>query len=52
MKIKEFFEWLDDFDRPEDTTWTNLLKSAIWVLFLAAGLLSYCVIFSVFAPTY
>ena len=52
MKIHEFFEWLDDFDRPTDTIWENLVKTAIWVLLLAVGLLSYCILFSVFAPSY
>ena len=52
MKIKEFFDWLDDFDRPTDTNWDNFLKSAIWVVFLGAGLLCYCVLFSIFAPNY
>ena len=48
MRIKEFFEWLDDFDSPTDTNWMQLVKAAIWVLFLAATITSYCVLFSVF----
>lgn len=52
MKIQEFFDWLDDFDRPTDTDWDNLLKTAIWVVLLAAGLVCYSILFYVFAPTY
>lgn len=52
MKFKEFFEWLDDFDRPTDTNWYRVFRIAFWVVFLAIGILSYLYLFSIFAPTY
>ena len=48
MRIHEFFEWLDDFDRVTDANWQRVCKILFWMFIIGVGMWCYLYMFSIF----
>lgn len=48
MKLKNFWEWLDDFDQPTECNWYRVARLIIWTGILTVGLGCWLYMFSIF----